>query len=811
MTRINSGLMQVSLPGPQVRDYRIVREFLVSGQPLCPWGLLAVTGPGHYNQECLNSNLDVLPSLLERSMCRLALAACASLVGLLLPGRAWCASSEPAVRFRTDVMAVLSRGGCNQGACHGNQNGKNGFKLSLRGEDPDFDFAVLTRDTLGRRTDRLNPDSSLLLTKAIGAVPHEGGKRFDRNSLEARILRRWIADGLNPDPADVPRPRRLVVTPSSAVLVEPADSVALKVQAHFSDGQDRDVTALAVFEPSNLLVKVDRAGVVRRREMGETAILVRYLELQTTVELAFVPARPGFVWKAPPENNVIDRHVFAKLRTLRMQPSELASDSVFLRRVYLDTLGVLPTPEESRKFLADTRADKRQRLIDELVQRPEFADFWALKWSDLLRNEEKVLDHKGVLLFHQWLRQAIQEGKPLNELARELVSSRGSTYSHPAANYYRALRDPHTRAEAFAQVFLGIRMQCAKCHNHPFERWTQHDYHSLAAFFPRVQYQVLENNRKDRLDKHEFDGEQIVWMERSGEVTHPRTGETLRPLFPGQLTPEFAPEADRLLALADWVARPDNPYFARAQVNRVWHHLLGRGLVDPLDDFRASNPPVNRPLLDALAKDFVEHRFDLRHLVRTILRSRTYQLSAVPNETNRDDETNFSRAIVRPLQAEQLLDAVCQVTQVPSKFPDLPLGTRAGQLPGVGMSRERRRVVTTPSEKFLTVFGKPGRSLSCECERSEDSTLAQAFQLITGEMINSKLAEPGNRLDQLLASGKTPEQMMEELYLSALCRFPAEREKEVALKLLERARDRRQGLEDLAWGLLNCKEFLLRR
>jgi hypothetical protein len=744
-------------------------------------------------------------------MVRLAVTVCAALVGLLVPGPAWCQSAEPPVHFRNEVMAVLSRGGCNQGACHGNQNGKNGFKLSLRGEDPDFDFTVLTRDMLGRRTDRLNPDASLLLAKAVGAVPHEGGKRFDRQSLEYGILRRWIAAGLNPDPPNAPLPRRLEVTPASAVLVGPIDSVALQVKAVFSDGQVRDVTSLVVFEPSSLLVKVDRAGVAHREGMGESAILVRYLQHQATVQLAFVPARPGFVWKAPPENNFIDRHVFTKLRTLRIQPAELAGDSVFLRRVFLDTLGVLPAAEEARRFLSDPRPDKRERLIDELIQRPEFADFWALKWSDLLRNEEKVLDRKGVMLFHQWLRQSIQENKPLNELARELISSRGSSYSQPAANYYRALRDPHTRAEAFAQVFLGIRMQCSKCHNHPFDRWTQHDYHSLAAFFSRVQYQVLENNRKDRLDKHEFDGEQIVWMERSGEVSHPRTGEQLRPLFPGQATPAFPSEADRLLALADWVARPDNHYFARAQVNRVWHHLLGRGLVDPLDDFRSSNPPVNAPLLDALARDLVEHHFDLRHLVRTILRSRTYQLSAIPNETNRDDETNFSRSLVRPLQAEQLLDAVCQVTSVPSKFPELPLGMRAGQLPGVGMSRERRRVLVTPSEKFLTVFGKPGRSLSCECERSEDSTLAQAFQLITGEMINDKLAEEGNRLDQLLASAKTAEQMVEELYLSALCRFPTAREKEVSLRLLGQARERRQALEDLAWGLLNAKEFLLRQ
>ncbi len=488
--------------------------------------------------------------------------ACSMLFIAVLP--ALPARAAP-VSFRNDVMAVLSRAGCNQGACHGNQNGKNGFKLSLRGQDPDFDLDALTRDTLGRRSDRLRPEDSLLLAKATSSVPHEGGKRFDRESLEYRLLRNWIAVGMRPDPPDAPVLRRLDVTPRQQVLIEPADRVGLHVRAVFSDGSIRDVTRLAVFETSNLVVRVDADGVVRRQDKGETTILVRYLDRQTAVQLAFVPARPGFVWPNPPEANDIDRHVFAKLRTLRMAPSALASDAVFLRRVYLDVLGVLPTPDETRRFLADTGADKRARLIDVLLERPEFADFWSLKWADLLHCEEKALDSKGVRLFHEWIRRSIADGKPLNEFARELIAGRGSTYSHPAANWYRALRDPQARAEAAAQVFLGIRMQCAKCHNHPFDRWTQTDYHSLAAFFSRVQYRILENNRRDKLDKHEFDGEQIVWMDRAGEITHPRGGEVLRPLFLGADTPAFAPHADRLLAFADWVADPKNPFFARAR------------------------------------------------------------------------------------------------------------------------------------------------------------------------------------------------------------------------------------------------------
>jgi hypothetical protein len=660
------------------------------------------------------------------------------LLALAVPARA------AEVSFRNEVMAVLSRAGCNQGPCHGALSGKNGFKLSLRGEDPDWDFLALTRDTLARRTDRMHPEQSLILLKATSAIPHEGGKRFDRRSPEYELLRRWIAAGLRPDPPTAPVLRTLTVTPRERVLVEPAESVRLRVAATFSDGSRRDVTGLAVFEPSNLNVSVDAAGVARRQALGESSILVRYLNRQATVQLAFVPARPGFVWKAVPEANYIDHHVFAKLRKLRMHPSALCSDSVFLRRVYLDLIGVLPAPAETRRFLADKRSDKRVRLIDHLLDRPEFADFWALKWSDLLRNEEKVLDRKGVRLFHAWLRQALVDRKPLNELARELIASRGSTYEHPAANYYRALRDPQTRAEATAQVFLGVRMQCARCHNHPFERWTQNDYHSLAAFFARVEYRIVENRRRDRLDKHEFDGEQIVWMARSGEVEHPRTHEPLAPGFVGAPPPALAGDADLLRALADWVARPDNPFFARAQANRIWHHLMGRGIVDPIDDFRASNPPVNGPLLDALADDFAAHHFDLRQLVRTIARSRTYQLSAIPNDTNAGDETNFAHALVRPLQAEQLLDALARVTEVTPRFAGFPQGTRAGQLPGVGAVRGRRK--TTAAQKFLLAFGKPVRSLSCECERSNDATLNQAFQLLTGPLLNEMLSASENRV-----------------------------------------------------------------
>lgn len=744
-----------------------------------------------------------LPGRLAKDLCLFAASAMAASFLSVSAARAAAPS------FRNDIMAVLSKAGCNQGTCHGNANGKNGFRLSLRGDDPDFDLASLTHDMLGRRIDRLLPETSLLLLKATAAIPHEGGKRFSRDSLEYQLLARWIAGGLPADAVTAPRVEKLTVTPSEQVLFEPEGEAQLRVQAIFSDGSSRDVTRLAVYEPTASTVAVTPEGLVRRVQRGETAILVRYLNQRTAVQLAFMPTRPEFRWPETPEANFVDHHVFTKLRSVRIAPSPLASDAVFLRRAYLDAIGLLPTVGETREFLNDPRSDKRARLIDRLLERPEFADFWALKWSDLLRNEEKVLDAKGVQVFHHWIRQSIAERKPLNEFARELIAARGSTYSEPAANFYRALRDPQTRAEAAAQVFLGVRIQCAKCHNHPFDRWTQDDYYSLSACFARVRYQLIDNRRNDRLDTHEFIGEQIVWQDRDGEQIHPKTGAAVRPRFLGADALPAA-DADRLQALADWVARPDNPYFARAQVNRVWYHLFGRGIVEPNDDFRASNPPANGPLLDALARDFIDHRFELRHLVRTIMNSRTYQLSATPNETNRDDEANCSHVLVRPLHAEQLLDALAQVTGVPVKFNRYPLGLRASQVPAVHTIRPREGRATD-AERFLKQFGKPERLLSCDCERSADATLGQAFQLISGDMINRMLSQPDNRLGLLLTAGKSNREIVEEFYVAALCRPPTANELTATVGLTEKSSQRRAALEDVVWGILNAKEFLLRQ
>lgn len=714
------------------------------------------------------------------------------------------------VAFDRDVMAVLSKAGCNQGVCHGNQNGKGGFKLSLRGQDPRLDFFALTRDQMGRRVDLLHAERSLLLEKPTAAVPHQGGQRFGIISSEYEILRTWIAAGCPAERADAPALTRLDVTPAEQpILLEPAGSVQVSVTALFSDGTRRDVTKLAVYEPTNSFIEVNHDGLLTARTVGEAALLVRYLNQQVALRLAVIAPRPDFVFTAPAEVNFVDRHVFAKLRSLRMNPSPLTSDAVFLRRAYLDAIGVLPTAGEARRFLEDASTDKRRRLIDELLDRPEFADWWALKWSDLLKNEEKVLDAKGVQNFHHWIRQSIVESKPLDRFVRELIVARGSTYTNPAANFYRANRDAVTRSEAAAQLFLGVRLQCAKCHNHPFDRWTQGDYYRWAGFFARVKYKIVENNRRDKNDGHEFDGEQIVWMAADGEVRDPRSDQPMEPCFLGEPTPKLADDQDRLEELADWIVSPDNPFFARAQANRVWYHLLGRGIVDPIDDFRATNPPAIPALLDELASDFAARRFDLRQLVRTIMQSSTYQLAAEPNDTNRDDEANFSHALVRRLSAEQLLDALSQATGTTPQFRGYPAGMRATQLPGVRASRSRRGA--SSDEQFLVLFGKPPRLLTCECERSTEATLGQAFQLVSGPTINELLSERSNRLDTLLSSGQPSADMVQELFLSTLTRFPTDEESQTVISYLDGAADRRAALEDIAWGLLNSKEFLLRQ
>ena len=725
-------------------------------------------------------------------------------------------AAERPVSFRQDVMAVLSKAGCNSGPCHGNKSGKGGFKLSLRGEDPEADYAALVQGVLGRRLDFARPDESLLLLKPSTSVPHEGQLRLEHGSREYDLLRRWIAARAPDDLARVQKLARLEVSPREQVLYAPKARAQIKAIAVFADGAKRDVTALACYEAANPIVEVSREGLVTRKAHGETTVLVRYLDQQAAVTLAFVPDRPQFKRAAaPPVRNFIDRHVFAKLRTLRLTPAPLCPDEIFARRAYLDLIGLLPTAEEARAFVADARPNKRARLVDMLLARPEFAEFWALKWADLLRADERTLDAKGIRAFHEWIRDGLAANKPLDQFARELLAARGSTYEVPAANYYRALRTPVERAEAAAQVFLGTRLQCAQCHNHPYERWTQDDYHDWTGVFGRVNYQVLENRRRDDNDGHEFIGEQIVFISATNRHINPRVGKPANARFLGEAKPlprdgTNAVPPDALDKLARWLTRPENPLFARAQVNRIWFHLMGRGLVDPVDDFRATNPASHPALLEALTQEFLRHQFDLRHVVRLIMNSTAYQLASEPAPGSEDDAINYSHALVRRLGAEQLLDAESQVTGVPLEFKGWPAGTRAAQLPTVRAQANANKRRPGQTDIFLRAFGKPARQLTTECERSCEPAMNQAFQLISGPTTQDFITDPENRLAALLVSDKSDRQIIEDLYWTALTRPPTDTERTQLLGAM-RAGEKRAVLEDILWALLNAKEFVLRR
>ncbi|VTS04266.1 DUF1549 and DUF1553 domain-containing protein [Tuwongella immobilis] len=701
------------------------------------------------------------------------------------------------ISFRHDVIAALNFGGCNMGACHGTPSGKNGFKLSLRGFDPAADYLQLTRDILGRRTDRLNPMASLLLQKGMGKIPHEGGARFGAESLAVEVIERWLGEGSPDDPTTLPKVVKLDVTPGTRILHAPSRWQQLSVRATFSDGTTRDVTRLCNFSTSDAAVgDVNANGLVQFSQSGEVAILCRYLEELVAVRLMYLEPKEGFAWSNPPQVNYVDQHVFAKLRQMNILPSDLCSDSEFIRRATLDLCGMLPTPTEVQAFLADASPNKREKLIDALLARPEYADFWTLKWSDVLRSSRKAIQLKGALGFQSWLRDHLASNTPFDRMVREMLTSNGSTFANPPANFYRIARDPQNLAETTAQLFFGIRMQCAKCHNHPFERWTQDDYYSMAAWFARVR------QKKDQTVPGKTPAEvlsEVVFTDRAGEVTQPRTGKVMAPKFLGAEIPAIAPTTDRREVLADWLASGRNPFFAKSVVNRIWFHLLGRGIVDPVDDFRDSNPSSNDDLLNALAADFVAKGFDMKQIIRTIMLSRTYQLSAETNATNQDDSKYFSHAVTKLLSAEQLLDALGDVTGIREKFAGLPNGTRAIQLPDGEVNHP-----------FLKTFGQPARELACECERESDSNLAQALQLINGPTINEKIRNPENRIGKAIAAKLGDSAILDELYLSALSRLPNVGEKSAALAHISKATDKRKAWEDVMWALLNTREFLFR-
>jgi hypothetical protein len=690
--------------------------------------------------------------------------------------------------FNNEVMAVLAKAGCSMGACHGRVQGQNGFRLSLRGPFPEDDYVILTREIHTRRIDRVDPDNSLILRKAVGTVPHEGGARFDTDSLEYRTIRDWIAAGAAADAADHRVVQHIEVLPSYRVLSEPGWRQQLTVLAHYSDKTVRDVTHLTWFTLSDENIgDVNADGLVHGKRRGQLAVVAHYLMEVANARFVFVPQLPDFKFREPAPSNFIDALVFEKLKQMKVQPSDLSSDEEFLRRLYLDVTGILPTVEEARAFLADKAPDRRAKLIDELLDRPEYADFWSLKWADVLRNNKDLLKEKGVHKFHRWIRRSIAANRPFDEFAADLLTGSGGTFESAPSNFYRSARDPTAAGETAAQIFFGIRMQCAKCHNHPFERWTQNDYYNFAAFFAGVKYK-----KGDDADA------EVVYYDPAGSVTQPRSGKRMAPKYLAGGEAPIPPSGDPREALAAWVRSPENPFFAKATVNRVWKHLFGRGIIDPADDIRDSNPASNDELLEALTAHFIKTKFDMKGLIRIILNSRTYQLSSKPSENNADDEVMFSHSVARQLSAEQLMDAIIAVTGLPEKFPGLPAGYRATQLPD-----------TSIDIPFLRTFGQPKREIACDCERDSSSNLSQVLQLVNGDFVHKKITGTGGRLDKLIAAKKSDAEIVEELYFAALARPPRPAELDAAGKHIAGAgAARRQGLEDVLWALLNSREFL---
>jgi hypothetical protein len=702
-------------------------------------------------------------------------------------------SQADPVSFHFETLAALSKQGCNAGACHGSPSGKGGFRLSLRAFDPSLDQLTLIREIYNRRVDLLQPESSLILLKPLGRVPHGGGTRLRESDVAYDLLRDWIAEGCVIDKPDAPSLQGIeIYPPSGRELRFPVRSQQITVFAKFSDGTVRDITELAVFTSSDETVAtIDAHGVVVGHDRGEIAVMVRYLDQIETVDVTFIRDVEGFAWKAPEPSSheasrYIDELVFKKLKKLQYLPSEIGTDDEFLRRSYLDVIGTLPSLAAVKRFHDDERPDKRSRLVDELLERPGYAAFWATKWGDVLRLTRKTVTPDGAHKYYTWLVQSFARNQPYDEFARELLTASGSTYSNPAANYYRTSTDAADAAESTAQVFLGFRLACAKCHNHPFERWTQDNYYGMTAFFNRVKRKP--GSRKDEI---------VVWVERRGEVTQPRTKKTMPPWLPLIGDATVSGDDDRREALAEWMTRTENPFFATVEVNRIWYHLMGKGIVDPVDDFRDSNPPSNAELLAALASDFRESGFDRKHILRTILNSRTYQLSSTKNDFNRDDTRFFSHAYPRLLGAEQLLDGICHVTGVGQRFGELPPGTPATQLPS-----------PDPKIEFLKVFGQPERQTVCQCERQTETNLSKALQMFNGSLIHGKLRDGNNRIRRAIREKKTDDDIVTELYLAAFCRQPRAEELDAAKRYLEKKDKREEALEDVCWALLNSNEFL---
>jgi hypothetical protein len=706
-----------------------------------------------------------------------------------LPVHVQRSQADVPVSFTHEVIPVLTQAGCNQGACHGGQHGKNGFKLSLRGFDPAFDYVQIVQSAEGRRVVLSDPERSVILQKPTLTMEHGGGLRFAVNSRSYKILKQWLEDGAPGPNIQDANVTGLEVWPTKR-LMTPKEQQQIVVRALWSDGQSNDVTSTAQFDSLNdAVAAVSADGLITAKEKGETHIMVRFggqvAVVDVTLPYSRITPYPHLL-----ANNFVDEKLIAKWKDLGLTPSGLCSDEEFFRRIHLDAIGTLPSPADIKAFLEDKDPTKRNRAIDKVLNRPEFVDFWALKWGDLLRINRTQLNEKGMWSFYNWTRTALRENKPVDEFVRDIITAEGSTFTVGPANFYRVGASATDWSEAACQLFLGVRLQCAKCHHHPWERWSQDDYYGMAAFFVRL-------GTKGSREFGIFGGERVTYLRPTGDINHPRTGAVVGPHpLDGQVVED---PFDRRRRLAEWMTAPTNPFFARNIVNRFWGYLMGRGLVEPIDDMRATNPPSNPELLDALAQDFVKSKFDLKHLLATIMRSRAYQLSSATTPDNQVDvlNVNFTHYTVKRLTAEELADALDFATGTKEKYPGLPKGTRAIQLP----DSEVRSF-------FLDTFGRPARKVSCECERSGQPNIAQAMHLLNGDFLNSKIAAPSGRIEELFKKQTPLPQVVEELYLATVSRPPRPKESEKALDWLKTAASPKEGAQDLLWVLLNSREFL---
>lgn len=697
--------------------------------------------------------------------------------------------------FINDIVPIFTRADCANSNCHGSIRGQKGFKLSLFGSDPDIDYDAITKNADGKRIDRANPANSLVLRKPAFQEPHGGGQRFKVGSADYNLLLGWLRKGAAYDAPGQARLRSLTVYPPQWRMTGIGSKLQLIAVGEYNDGSVRDLTSAVAFSSNiSAIASVKPGGSVNAEQAGETAIMARTLGRAAAVPILVVKDRPMKTYPAVAGNNFIDKHVFVKLRRINVVPSELSTDQEFLRRVYLDTIGLAPTIEEARTFLTSTDPRKRAKLIDQLLERPERADIWSMRLSDMYRAGYNEAGQKGGGAYGRWFRDQVRKDVPYDEMVREMLSSQGRHDFEGISNFYFVSREitPEESGVNVSQLLLGLQIECARCHNHPFEKWRQDDFYGFAAFFARV-------SRKDMyLNNHN-----ATYLKESGEVLHPKTKKPVTPKYlDGDLEPE-RPGEDIREKLAKWVTSPRNPYFARAAGNRIWKYFMGRGIVESVDDFRVTNPPSNEALLDALAKEFVAQGYSLKHLERAILNSRTYQLSSIPNETNRADQVNYSHFLVRRLMAEQILDSMTQVTGVPVKLPTQPLGTRAMSVPVLSFGKP---------QYMMKVFGRSDLR-EVICERDTKPNIAQVMHMVSGDTIQNQITAKDGRLDAWLADRSlTDRQIVDNIYLAALTRLPGDDEVAAALQPIAsgavQPAARRRAFEDLLWTVFNSKEFL---